>query len=231
MAAAMNPLQSLNKLLQIKQLVRSHAVLTCVYPQLFAIQWVAEHSGMESQNPRLFSDSFEKAKLLLGQHDQPFLVITTERLIDGSGLDLIRHAKAQTHPHRCLLVLTHNHHLSIPQTLAAGADALVLEDSINRQSGALIHGLQALVNGQTYLDPALEACHRQSSPDEIEALSARQLEILQLVAAGLSNREIAERLHLAPTTARDHVQAILKRLQVKTRGAAAVAGVRLGLVH
>jgi DNA-binding NarL/FixJ family response regulator len=38
-------------------------------------------------------------------------------------------------------------------------------------------------------------------------------------------------LHLAPTTARDHVQAILKRLQVKTRGAAAVAGVRLGLVH
>ena len=62
-------------------------------------------------------------------------------------------------------------------------------------------------------------------------MSARQLEILQLVAAGLSNREIAEQLHLAPTTARDNVQAILKRLQVKTRGAAAVAGVRLGLVH
>jgi two-component system, NarL family, response regulator DevR len=231
MAAALNPLESLNKLRQIKQLVRGHAVLTCVYPQLFAIQWVAEHSGMESPNPRLFSASFEEAKSLLKQHDQPFLVITTERLMDGSGLDLIRHAKAQIHPHHCLLVLTHNHRLSIPQTLAAGADALVLEDSINRQSGALLGGLQAIVTGQTYLDPALEACNESDDHEEIEALSARQLEILQLVAAGLSNREIAERLHLAPTTARDHVQAILKRLQVKNRGAAAVAGVRMGLVR
>lgn len=213
----------MNKLLQIKQVLHNHALLTCVYPQLFAIQWLAENAGMESPHPRLFSASLEGAKTMLLQHPQPFLVLTSAQLSDGDGLDLIRFAKAQPQEHRCLLLLTHNHQRSQSQLISAGADALVLEESIHAQSGALLDGLRAISKGQTYRDPALGIAE--------DMLSDRQLEILQLVAAGLGNREIAEQLHLAPSTARDHVQAILRRLGVKTRAAAAVAGVRLGLVH
>jgi DNA-binding NarL/FixJ family response regulator len=52
--------------------------------------------------------------------------------------------------------------------------------------------------------------------------------VLRLVAQGCSNREIGEQLHIAASTARDHVQNILRRLGVPSRAAAAVAGVRLG---
>jgi DNA-binding NarL/FixJ family response regulator len=55
--------------------------------------------------------------------------------------------------------------------------------------------------------------------------------VLQLVAHGLSNREIGEQLHIATTTARDHVQDILRRLGVRSRAAAAVEGVRRGYCH
>jgi DNA-binding NarL/FixJ family response regulator len=55
--------------------------------------------------------------------------------------------------------------------------------------------------------------------------------VLQLVAHGLSNREIGEQLLIATTTARDHVQDILRRLGVRSRAAAAVEGVRRGYCH
>ena len=63
-----------------------------------------------------------------------------------------------------------------------------------------------------------------------DELSSRELEVLGLVAEGLSNREVAERLFLAPTTVRDHVQSLMHKLRVKSRTGAAVAGLRLGLL-
>ena len=55
--------------------------------------------------------------------------------------------------------------------------------------------------------------------------------VLQLVARGCSNRAIAEQLQIAPSTARDHVHDILRRLRVRTRAAAAVEGWRRGYCH
>jgi DNA-binding NarL/FixJ family response regulator len=83
--------------------------------------------------------------------------------------------------------------------------------------------------GKRFVDPAC----RQSIEAAVAAAGAlthRELEVLALVAAGLSNRQIAERLVVAEVTARDHVQRILRKLAVNDRTAAAVIGLRLGLL-
>ena len=71
----------------------------------------------------------------------------------------------------------------------------------------------------------------QGDGDAPDALSRRELEVLPLLADGLTNRQIAARLQIAEVTARDHVQRILQKLQVSDRAAAAAMAVRLGLVR
>ena len=66
-------------------------------------------------------------------------------------------------------------------------------------------------------------------PFEIERLSDREIEVLTLVASGLSNQQIAERLFISAKTASVHVSHILGKLNVATRTEAATIGVRLGL--
>ena len=62
-------------------------------------------------------------------------------------------------------------------------------------------------------------------------LTARELEVLALLADGLRNRDIAERLFLSPKTVDHHVSAILRKLDTRTRGQAAVRAVQLGLTQ
>ena len=62
-------------------------------------------------------------------------------------------------------------------------------------------------------------------------LRDRELQVLQLAASGMSNKELAAELYIAPTTARDHMQSVMRKLQVNTRTAAAVAGLKLGLLE
>jgi len=95
-----------------------------------------------------------------------------------------------------------------------------------------VYAVDQVLRGHTFVDPALEAAGGGPGPSEaLEELTGRELEVLRLVAQGCSNREIAEQLQIAPTTARDHVQDILRRLRVRTRAAAAVEGWRRGYCH
>ena len=91
--------------------------------------------------------------------------------------------------------------------------------------------VEAVLQEQAFVDPARtgDAGDRDAAaePD----LTLREVAVLQLVADGLSNREIGERLHIATSTARDHVQDILRRLGARSRAAAAVEGVRRGYCH
>ena len=87
--------------------------------------------------------------------------------------------------------------------------------------------MECLSKGQGFVDPAFNRpiCTNDNAPGE---LTPREIQILQLVAEGLSNRSIGEQLHIATSTARDHVRDILRRLGVKSRAAAAVEGLRQG---
>jgi len=210
-------------------LLRDQQVLVAVYPRFLALS-LAFRSRTGDGSPLktlVFATSADEGLAQLAQAPGPFHLLVSEHLADGPGLDLIRAAKARSPEHRCLLVLTHNHRVLVQAALESGADALVLEESLGR-TGALVFAVEQVLKGHTFVDPALDRELPEVSAELPSPLTPREVSVLQLVAHGLSNREIGEELHIAPTTARDHVQDILRRLGVRSRAAAAVEGVRRG---
>jgi two-component system nitrate/nitrite response regulator NarL len=113
----------------------------------------------------------------------------------------------------------------------AGARGLLLREAGPERLAAAVAGLAA---GLVVADPVLR---RQSdltwadeSPEPIESLTPRELEVLELVANGLSNRAIAQRLELSEFTVKFHVNAILGKLNAESRTEAATRALRLGLI-
>jgi two-component system nitrate/nitrite response regulator NarL len=114
--------------------------------------------------------------------------------------------------------------------LAAGARGLLFRDV---EADRLAAALRALARGLLVFDDALLPALLRPRPapqPQPEPLTPRELEVLQLIAQGLSNRRIAERLGISEHTAKFHVNAIVGKLGAQTRTDAAVRAARLGLV-
>jgi two-component system nitrate/nitrite response regulator NarL len=115
--------------------------------------------------------------------------------------------------------------------LAAGAQGVLLRDRLDDRLGSAV---RAVADGLLVADEALaEAVLRPpapAAPDLVEPLTARELEVLQLVAEGLTNRRIGARLGISEHTAKFHVNAILGKLGARSRGEAVAQAARLGLL-
>ena len=117
------------------------------------------------------------------------------------------------------------------EALAAGARGVL---SRNADGDRLAAALRAVSLGLVVLDDTFAAAVLRSAPtvaQELpESLTPRELEVLQLLAQGLPNKLIAQRLGISDHTAKFHVNAILGKLEVQSRSEAIVQAVRLGLV-
>jgi two-component system nitrate/nitrite response regulator NarL len=117
------------------------------------------------------------------------------------------------------------------EALAAGAHGLVFRDV---EAPRLAAALRALAGGLMVFDEALlgpaARPRAAAAPALPEALTPRETEVLQILAQGLSNRRIAERLGISEHTAKFHVNAIVTKLGAQTRTEAAMRAARLGLV-
>jgi DNA-binding NarL/FixJ family response regulator len=117
------------------------------------------------------------------------------------------------------------------RALAAGAVGLLPPEA---DAERLVLGAQAVIGGLLALDPALAGIGvAPSDPGDdppVEALTRRELEVLRLVAEGLGNRSIAERLGITEHTAKFHVHTILGKLGTQSRTEAVVRAARLGLI-
>lgn len=115
---------------------------------------------------------------------------------------------------------------------AAGARGLVLRDTAAAE--ALVAALHAAAEGLAVLDPALAAAVLPvpESPSDplVEELTPRELEVLQLLAEGLSNRGIGQRLGISEHTVKFHVNALMGKLGAQSRTEAVVRATRLGLI-
>lgn len=138
-----------------------------------------------------------------------------------------------------VLILT-TFHLDeyVTEALRAGASGFLLKESTSDQ---LVEAVRVVASGEAMLAPAvtrrlLERMAQGPSAEQNDGqkirdlLSARELDVLRLVARGLSNAEIGERLHLAETTVKSHVTSMLAKLDVRDRLQAAVAAYDSGLV-
>lgn len=122
------------------------------------------------------------------------------------------------------------HGTSARDLLAAGANGVLRRDISTER---LVHALGTVLQGLAVIDPVL-LDERPRAPArasiEVEALTTRETEVLELVASGLSNKLIAEELGISAHTVKFHVNAILSKLDVHSRTEAVVKAMQLGVV-
>ncbi|MEB3168947.1 MAG: response regulator transcription factor [Synechococcaceae cyanobacterium] len=187
-------------------------------------------SDIHASPPQLLAicTTLEELATALESAGQDLLLVTTSQLRDGCCIPLLLELIARPDPPRLLVVLgVEEPPLPLVPLLQHPFVLLAWEGNVGR--GVLLEALLALDQGQRFVDPDVR---RLIDADLAIAgsLTTREREVLQLVAEGLTNRQIAERLIVAEVTARDHVQRILRKLAVPDRTAAAVLALRLGLV-
>ena len=173
------------------------------------------------------SDTLE----LLESQSQPVLVMISEVLDDSSGLELLasmQQLAEQGQAIRTILTLEILNRQVLKQ--AARCKPNVLLSQRGFQPKVIRHALEAIINNSAYIDPLLLHILTGDSPSEVPDLSEREIDVLELVCEGLSNREIGRRLHIADVTARQHVQAIIHKLHVRNRTASAAEAIRTHLV-
>ena len=132
-----------------------------------------------------------------------------------SGPDLIRRLLVDNPPARILVLSMNNESQSVRRALKAGASGYVTKDS---DQTVLLSAIRSVVSGDKFLDPALinamilDVNSEDNAPHT--ALSDREMEILQMLASGLSSNEIAESLYLSAKTISTHKTHLMQKLGI-----------------
>lgn len=166
---------------------------------------------------------------------RPDLVLMDVRMSDMDGLEATRAIKAE-HPEISVIIVTmHEDPDYLLEAVKAGAAGFLVKDATERE---LVGAVRRVLQGESLLDSRLAAqllhrLTRDSSPGGrlVEKLSPREMEVLVLVAQGLTNKEIGARLYVSPGTVKLHVQHIIGKLGVSDRTQAAVQAIQLGLIQ
>ena len=164
----------------------------------------------------------------------PTVVLMDIRMPELDGLEATRRILAAD-PGACVLILTtFDLDEYIYEALSAGASGFVLKDDPPEQ---LIAAIRTVAAGDALLSPAVTKRvikkfarpARREPPKGLDELTARELEILRLIAAGLSNAEIGGRLYISETTVKTHVTHILQKLDLRDRVQAVVLAYQTGM--
>ncbi|MCL5746450.1 MAG: response regulator transcription factor [Acidobacteria bacterium] len=169
--------------------------------------------------------SGQEAVELFREH-RPDITLMDLRLPGMSGVEAIRVLRREYPDSRFIVLTTYEGDENIHRAVQAGAQAYLLKGMPHAE---LVKAIRAVHRGLRYLPtPVRESLEgRPHGP----VLSDREMEILQLIVRGLSNKEIGRVLHITEGTVKWHVNIILSRLNVNDRTQAVVAAVRRGLVH
>jgi DNA-binding NarL/FixJ family response regulator len=155
----------------------------------------------------------------------PSLVIMDVRLPGMSGADSTAAILAEFPDARVLMLSTHSGEEEIYRAMQAGARGYVVK-SVMREE--LLRAIREVYAGRRYLDPAVASLLAERVSHR--SLTSRELEVLQMVAKGLGNKEIAAALNIAEVTVKLHVSHVLEKLNVKDRTEAATVALRRGII-
>lgn len=167
---------------------------------------------------------------------QPDLVLMDLKMPVMNGIIATRKIHEKWPEIRVLVLTTYDDDEWLFDAIRSGASGYLLKD---RPRSELIKAIKGTIAGESYVDPAVAGKIlnniAQSTPHQQPAmeidLSDRELEVLELLALGLTNADIAKRLYLSEGTIRNYTSAIFTKLNVSDRTQAVVAALRYGLVN
>ena len=161
---------------------------------------------------------------------QPQVALLDARLPDGSGVDVCRDLRASAPAVRCLILTSYDDDDAIFAAVMAGAAGYLLKEI---RGTSLVDAIRQVAAGKSLLDPAvterLLARLREGEPSDprLASLTDREREVLDLIADGLSNREIGTTLFLSEKTVKNYVSGLFAKLGMQRRTQAAVYGADL----
>ncbi|MFW6694131.1 response regulator [Streptomyces sp. MAR4 CNX-425] len=160
---------------------------------------------------------------------RPDVAVLDVRLPDGDGIGVCRELRSRMPGLACLMLTSFDDDDALLDAIMAGASGYVLKQI---KGGDLVSAVRTVASGQSMLDPATTArlmtsLRRDDAPavpenEVLAALSPRELDVLELIGEGLTNRQIGQRLYLSEKTVKNHISRLLAKLGVERRIQAAV---------
>lgn len=167
-------------------------------------------------------------------HLQPDVILLDLQMPKKSGIEAIAEIKEDNPDARILVLTSFSEDDTVFAAIKAGALGYILKDASPHD---LLAAIRNVYRGKSSLDPeiALKVIHELNKPSGAppteEPLTPREMEILQLVAHGLSNQQIAAELVISERTARTHISNILAKLHLANRTQAALYALRQGIAQ
>lgn len=173
------------------------------------------------------ADGQQAVQMILEQ--KPNVVLLDLRLPLLSGIDVMKQIRPREPQIKFLVLTTYDTDEFIVPALSAGAQGYLLKDASPDQLVRAIHLLQ---DGGAPLQPGIAAKFLESMNESknAEELSPRELEVLQLLVAGASNKSIASQIQLSENTVKSHISHIFSKLNVQSRAEAVAVALKRGLV-
>jgi two-component system, NarL family, response regulator DevR len=161
---------------------------------------------------------------------RPHVAVLDARLPDGSGIEVCRTIRGVDDSIQALILTSYDDDEALFAAIMAGAAGYVLKEI---RGNDLVDGIRRVAGGQSLIDPALTAKVLErvrkgpSVAPELAELTEQERKLLALIAEGLTNRQIGEKMFLAEKTVKNYVSSILSKLGLERRTQAAVLASRL----
>jgi DNA-binding NarL/FixJ family response regulator len=203
-------------------LADDHAIVRQGLKLILAAQPDFEVVG-EAANGREAAELAEKLK--------PDIVLMDVQMPDLNGIEATRRMVAANSRIKVLVLSMHKEALYVREVLKAGARGYILKDAIDTE---LLSAMRSVARGDGYISPAVSGAlltdYREQSSNPLDTLSTREREVLQLIAEGKTNKEVATKLNLSVYTVDSHRGKIMEKLNLHSAGELVRFAMKNGLV-
>ncbi len=162
----------------------------------------------------------------LAQRRKPDVVIMDVRMPGMDGLEATKLLTEQVPDSKVLIFTAYSEKSLLSRGLESGAKGYILKEAPHQ---TLVRAIEKVAGGEGYVDPALMPAFL-AGKDRDEMLTVREREILQLLADGMSNADVAGRLFISQETVKSHVRHILTKLEADTRTHAVAIALREAII-
>jgi DNA-binding NarL/FixJ family response regulator len=163
-------------------------------------------------------------------HSAADVAVLDVRLPDGNGVELCRELRSRMPDLACLMLTSYADDEALFDAIMAGASGFVLKQVLGAD---LINALRTVGTGGSLLDPRTTTAlmnrirREREHRDPLGELTEQERSVFELIGAGLTNRQIGERLHLAEKTVKNYVSHLLAKLNMQRRTQAAILSAQL----